>query len=148
MAKTSQRQVVAEIRPVSSNGRQGPRFGGKFAQVTGGEITAAVEKVYDGGAKFPDTLCAPPEVGDITVTRHFDPDRDGAPLKRLRQEVGAAYYDIYVYTLNCDLKEAGTERVYANALIVGLSEPEGDSSSGSPATYALTFSIGAVSAAR
>jgi hypothetical protein len=148
MAKTSQRQVVAEIRPVSSNGRQGPRFNGKWAQVTGGEITAAVEKVYDGGARFPDTLCAPPEVGDITVTRHFDPDRDGAPLKRLRQEVGSSHYDVYVYTLNCDLKEAGTERVYANALIVGLTEPEGDSSSGSPSTYALTFSIGAVSAAR
>ena len=148
MAKTSQRQVVAEIRPVSNNGKQAPRFNGKFAQVTGGEITAAVEKVYDGGARFPDTLCAPPEVGDVTVTRHFDPNRDGAALKKLRQMVGAANYDVYVYTLNCDLKEAGTERVYANALLVGLTEPEGDSGSGAPSTYALTVSIGAVSAAQ
>lgn len=145
--KTAQRQIVAEIRPVSNNGRQGPRFNGKFAQVTGGEITAAVEKVYDGGAKFPDPLCAPPEVGDITVTRHFDPDRDGSPLKKLRQLVGSAQYDVMVYTLNCDLKEAGTERVYAKALLVGLTEPEGDSGSSAPSTFALTFSIGAVAPA-
>ena len=147
MAKTAQRQVVAEIKPVSVGGRRGPRFNGKFAQVSGGEITANVEKVYDGGALFPDVLCAPPEVGDITVTRHFDPQRDGAALKKLRQMIGSAYYDVYVYTLNCDLKEAGTERVYARALCVGLAEAEGDSSSGAPATFALTYSISAVSAA-
>ena len=146
MAKTAQRQVVAEIKPVSVGSRRGPRFNGKFAQVSGGEITAAVEKVYDGGALFPDVLCAPPEVGDITVTRHFDPDRDGAALKKLRQGVGSSYYDIYVYTLNCDLKEAGTERVYARALCVGLTEPDGDASSGAAASFSITFSISAVSA--
>jgi hypothetical protein len=113
--------------------------------VSGGEITAPVEKVYDGGALFPEVLCAPPEVGDITVTRHFDPDRDGSALKRIRQMVGNAYYDVYVYTLNCDLKETGTDRVYAQSLLVGLSEPEGDSASGAPATFSLTFSVSAVS---
>ena len=146
MSKTSQRQVVAEIRPVSLNGRRGPRFEGKFAQVTGGEITAAVEKVYDGGSLFPETLCAPSEIGDITVTRHFDPDRDGVSLKSVRQMIGSAKYDVTVYILNCDLKEAGSDRVYAKALIVGLSEPEGDSASGAPATFSLTFAISAVSA--
>lgn len=146
MAKTSQRQVVAEIAPVSSQGRRGPRFNGKFAQVSGGEISAPVEKVYDGGALFPEVLCAPSEVGDITVTRHFDPFRDGYALRRLRQMVGNAFYDIYVYVLNCDLKEAGSDRVYAKTLLVGLTEPEGDSASGAPATYSLTFSISAISA--
>lgn len=145
MGKTSQRQVVAEIRPVSLNGRRGPRFEGKFAQVTGGGITAAVEKVYDGGALFPETLCAPSEIGDITVTRHLDRARDGAPLKRVRQMVGNAQYDVTVYILNCDLREAGSDRVYAKALLVGLSEAEGDSSSGAPATFSLTFAISAVS---
>ncbi len=147
MSKTAQRQVVAEIKPVAVGGRRGPRFSGKFAQVSGGDISAPVEKVYDGGALFPDVLCAPPEVGDITVTRHYDPQRDGAALKKLRQMIGSAYYDVYVYTLNCDLKEAGTERVYAKALCIGLTEPQGDASSGAPSSFTLTFSISAVSAA-
>lgn len=147
MAKASQRQIVAEISPVvETNHDTGPRFNDKWAQVSGGEITAAVEKVYDGGALFPEVLCAPSEIGDITVTRHFDPDRDGIALKKVRQLVGQVYYDVNVYTLNCDLKEAGSERVYARALLVGLSEPEGDSSSGAPASFSLTFSISAIAA--
>ena len=146
--KLSQRQLVAEIRPVGSNcGRKGPRFDGAFAQVTGGELTAAVEKVYDGGSTFPDVLSAPAEIGDVTLTRHLDKERnDHRSLKRVRQLVGSARYDVYVYMLNCDLKENGTERVYPGALLVGLTEPEGDAASGSPASFSLTFSISTVSA--
>lgn len=145
MAKVAQRQIVAEIRPLNLTGTRPPRFEGKFAQVSGGEITAPVEKVYDGGALFPEVLCAPPEIGDVTITRHFDPDRDGSSLKRLRQMVGNAYYDLSVYVLNCDLRETGTDRIYAESLLVGISETEGDSSSGAPGTFSLTFSISAVS---
>lgn len=143
--KLSQRQLVATITPTKEVSSVAPRFDGKFAQVTGGEITAPVEKVYDGGELFPDVLCAPPEVGDVTVTRHFEPVRDGVPLKQLRRMVGNAFYDVNVFILNCDLKEAGSDRTYAKALLVGLSEPEGDSASGAPATFSLTFSISAVS---
>lgn len=147
MGKASQRQIVAEISPVVEAGHApGPRFNDKFAQVSGGEITAAVEKVYDGGSLSPEVLCAPSEVGDITVTRHYDPDRDGAALKKVRQFVGQVYYDVSVFTLNCALKQANSERVYSRALLVGLSEADGDSSSGAPASFSLTFSIGSVAA--
>lgn len=147
MAKISQRQVVATVVPVSglAGHPTGPRFNGYFAQVSGGEITASVEKVYDGGDRFPQTICAPAEVGDITITRHYDPDRDGPSIKQARRLVGAAYYDVSVFDLNCDLVVYGTERVYPEALLVGMSEPEGDSSSGAPATFSLTFSISTVS---
>jgi hypothetical protein len=123
----------------------GPAFDGYFAQVSGGEVTASVEKVYDGGALFPEVLTAPPEIGDITVTRHYDVERDGPSLKISRKLVGQVHYDVTVYDLNCDLRVYGTERVYPQALLVGLSEPEGDSSSGAPATYSMTFSISQVS---
>jgi hypothetical protein len=147
MAKVAQRQVVAEITPISNipGHSRGPGFEGYFAQVSGGEITASVEKIYDGGAVFPETLCAPLEIGDITVTRHYDFDRDGPSIKSLRRLVGQSYYRIFVYDLNCDMVVYGTERVYPNALLVGLTEPEGDSSSGAPATFSLTFSISQVS---
>lgn len=146
MAKVSQRQVVAEVTPVRMPGCPiGPAFDGYFAQVSGGEVTASVEKVYDGGSLFPEVLTAPPEIGDITVTRHYDVERDGPSLKVARKLVGQVHYDVTVYDLNCDLRVYGTERVYPQALLVGLSEPEGDSSSGAPATYSMTFSISQVS---
>jgi hypothetical protein len=143
--KIAQRQVIATIAPVTVGGTRGPAFPTPFAQVSGGEITASVEKVYDGGSLFPETLCAPPEIGDITVTRHYDRDRDGRNLQLLRPLVGRCHYNVTVQDLNCDLAALGTERVYSKALLVGISEPEGDSSSGAPATFSLTFSISQVS---
>lgn len=145
--KASQRQIVASIRRVNEEGhRKGPIVDGKFAQVSGGEITANVEKIYDGGALTPEVLCAPAEIGDITVTRHFDVDRDGGPLRKLRQVVGQVYYDVSIFTLDCDLANDKADRIYHRALLVGISEPDGDSASGAPATYSLTFSVGAVAA--
>ena len=144
--KISQRQVVAEIKPISiPDCPLGPEFIGYFAQVSGGEITASVEKVYDGGQQFPEVLTAPAEIGDITLTRHYDPDRDGASIKVIRQLVGRVHYNVFVVDLNCDLKVLGSERIYARALLVGLSEPEGDASSGAPTTFSMTFSISQVS---
>ena len=148
MAKRiSQRQVLAEITPVVATGETtGPSIGSStnvgmyFAQVSGGEITASVEKIYLGGEPFPETLCAPAEIGDITLTKHYT-DAERATLQAARLVVGRAYYTIKIYDADCDLANMQSERIYSRALLVGITEPDGDSSSGAPATYALTFAI-------
>ena len=151
MAKLSQRQIVADISPVSA---AAPKWGDfKFAQISGGEITASVEKIYPGGSLFPEVLCAPSEIGDITLTAHFDDDTtDGdtaagiaKKLETLRQQVGRSYYNVYVRTIDCGIEVRGLSRTYNNCLLVGITEPDGDSSSGAPATFALTFSVQSVS---
>lgn len=148
MAKVSQRQVLGSIVPVEP--QKHPKWTNfKFAQVSGGEITASVEKIYEGGKLRPTVICAPSEIGDITLTAHYDDDRNESDLNTglakkladLRPLVGRAYYDITVETFDCDLKVPGTDRVYPRALLVGITEPDGDSSSGAPATFALTFAI-------
>jgi len=159
MAKVSQRQVLAYITPKNTT-RLGattpeppptlPAPTGQaeflFAQISGGEITASVEKIYEGGAKRPTVLCAPAEIGDITLTAHYDDDFNAtsglaAALKKMRQFVGVGFYDIQVKTYNCGLTSSANDRTYSNALLVGLTEPDGDSSSGAPSTFALTFSV-------
>lgn len=137
--KLAQRQIIAEITPITGD-VTGPSLSGYFAQVSGGEITAAVEKIYIGGQPFPEVLCAPSEVGDVTLTKHYDSDMR-TTVQSLRTKVGRAYYTIKVYDTNCDLADQQSERVYSKALLVGLSEPEGDASSGAPATIALTFAV-------
>jgi len=150
MSKIAQRQVVARINPSTNGNIVAPPGVGEdlglsyFAQVTGGEITASVEKIYIGGRKFPEVLCAPAEVGDITLTRHYSRDIDGDFLTSLRPLVGQAYYDVSVVELNCDVADPKTMRLYSQALLVGLTEPEGDAASGAPATYSLTFSVQSV----
>ena len=151
MAKklASQRQVLAKIELSSgqtSIGLSEAAFADEFAQVSGGEITAAVEKVYRGGELFPETLCAPAEIGDITLTDFVDTNTTAfiEGIQILRQYVGRVYFDITVAVYDCDLKVPGSERFYSRGLLVGLTEADGDSSSGAPATYAMTFSISTV----
>ena len=156
MSKVSQRQVLAYITPNSftmlgTNPEPPPSFSNSagsaflFAQVSGGEITASVEKIYEGGAKRPTVLCAPAEIGDITLTAHYDDDVSAnglsTAIRKLRQFVGVGFYDITIKTFNCGLTTAANDRVYSQSLLVGLTEPDGDSSSGAPTTFALTFSV-------
>ena len=150
-ANVSQRQVLAQITTTST---ALPKWGGfRFAQLSGGEITASVEKIYQGGDKHPTVLCAPYEIGDITLTAHMDDDfveseaEAGLSWKiaELRDKVGQAYYDINVNVYNCDIQEAKNSRQYKDALLVGITEAEGDASSGAPATFSLTFAIQDVS---
>ncbi len=151
MAKklASQRQVLAKISLSTGQtviGLPTTAFSDAFAQVSGGEITAAVEKVYRGGSLFPETLCAPAEIGDITLTDFVDIESTDfiEAIQVLRQYVGRIYFDITVAVYNCDLAEPGSERFYSKALLVGLTEADGDSSSGAPATFAMTFSISTI----
>lgn len=163
--KTAQRQLVATIEPVQEGtdsagkpvGPHGTAYGPVFSsnsnntdyyftQISGGEVTASVEKVYSGGKHQPEVLCAPAEIGDITITGNFeDSGFIYSNIKTLRELVGRCYYNINVFVLDCGLKNAATQRTYSKALLVGLTEPEGDASSGAPTTFALTFAISTVS---
>jgi hypothetical protein len=152
-SKVSARQIVATIRPVSTNAPKWTGF--RFPQVSGGEITASVEKVYDGGQMFPSLLCAPAEIGDITLTAYYDDSADdaltddaeniAAKVNKLRQLVGRAFYDIDINVYDCDIQVKGADRQYTKALLVALSEPDGDASSGAPAMFSMTFSVQNVS---
>ena len=148
-SKLAQRQIIAEITPLAGGDVTGPNLSGYFAQVSGGEITASVEKIYEGGKSRPTVLCAPSEIGDITLTAHYDDDMVsaetaagiGAKIQKLRRYVGVAYYNIVISVFDCDIKDPTNDRYYYDALLVGMTEPDGDSSSGAPATFALTFAI-------
>jgi hypothetical protein len=141
----TQRQIVGRITP--SEGTTGlPTFPDYFTQVAGGEITASVEKVYHGGDLFSETLCAPAEIGDITLTGYVSSDNAFlGKIQQLRQSVGRVRYDIDVHIYDCDIAIPGADRQYTKALLVGLTEPDGDATSGTPATFTLTFSVATVS---
>lgn len=155
MSKISQRQVVAKVVALQPDPTVEGGFSELpankqfystdrpyFAQVSGGEIQASVEKVYDGGAVFPDVLPAPIEVGDVTVTRHYDPDIDAPVISHHRTQVGKQRFRVEVYTQDADGITTGYTRKYENCILVNITEPDGDSSSGGPATFSLTFAVG------
>jgi hypothetical protein len=139
----TQRQIVGKITPTVTGD---PTFPDYFTQVSGGEITASVEKIYHGGDLFSETLCAPMEIGDVTVTGYVSTDATFLEkIQTLRQKVGRVRYSIDVNIFDCDIAVPGTDRQYTDALLVGLTEPDGDATSGTPATFTLTFSVSTVS---
>jgi hypothetical protein len=62
--------------------------------------------------------------------------------------VGRAFYDIDIAVYDCDIKVKSGDRQYTNTLLVALSEPDGDASSGAPAMFSMTFSVQNVSTPR
>lgn len=148
MAKISQRQVVAKVLAISGKGgavTTSNSFSSTtrayFSQVSGGEIQASVEKVYDGGSTFPEVLPSVIEVGDVTVTRHYDPSIDAPVISYYRDKVGRQYFRVEILTLDADGNQIGYTRKYEDCILVNITEPDGDASSGGPATFSLTFSV-------
>lgn len=134
--KSSQRQFLWTV-----NGISGP-----FAQKTGGEVTADATKVRDGGALKAEVIAAPPEVGDITLTRPYDPERDQPILDRLIAMVGQFRTTVSGQPLDSSMRvvRGVKPRVYPDALLTGVREPESDSESGDKADYELTFAVGGI----
>jgi hypothetical protein len=148
MAKISQRQVVAKVTSltgVGGNVETTNQFSSDtrpyFSQVSGGEVQASVEKVYDGGSTFPEVLPSVIEVGDVTVTRHYDPLVDAPLISTYRDKVGRKYFKVEIITLDADGSQVGYTRQYENCILVNITEPDGDASSGGPATFSLTFAV-------
>lgn len=114
---------------------------GFFATKTGGNVAADSTKVYNGGSLKPAIISNPPEAEDVEVTRPYDPDRDDEDMRRLLQLVGSWETTVSVTPTDTDLVAIAKPRVYPNARLVGVVEPEVDAASGDPATFGLTFAI-------
>lgn len=139
MSKAANRQFLTKIDG-ATNGWE------YWATKSGGEVTADSNKVWDGGSLVADVLASPAEVGDLTIARPFDPDRDQPLLNQLLNLVGQWRTTISVQPTYADLTAARVKpRVYSNALLTGIREPEPDASSGDAADFELTFAVGSAS---
>lgn len=132
MPKSSQRQSLVKVSGIEDY----------FASKSGGNITADSSKVYDGGQVTPDVMTGPAEADNITVSRPYDLARDEPVLRRLRKVVGTWTTTVSVTPTDKDLIATAQPQVYANAVLVGLTEPEVDASSGDAKTYELEFAVG------
>lgn len=129
--KAAQRQFLVGVEGVT----------GYFATKTGGETSADTTDVYDGGSPTPEKLAAPATTANVTVSRPWDPERDGPVVARLASQVGRWRTTVSVQPTDADLIPVGSPTVYANALLVRVQDPEADAASGDAATIELEFAI-------
>lgn len=139
MSKAANRQFLIKIDGISGGWDY-------WATKSGGEVTSDSNKVWDGGSLVADVLASPAEVGDLTIARPYDPDRDQNILNNLITQVGQWRTTISITPTYGDLTAAKVKpRVYSNVLLTGVREPEPDASSGDAADYELTFAVGSIS---
>jgi hypothetical protein len=119
-------------------------MGGKSK--SGGEVTSDATKVWDGGDLTPHVIASPPEVGDVTIVYNYDAERHQELLTSLVKKVGQLQTTISGQPLTGDMRavRGAAPRVYPNALLIGVREPESDSSSGDAADFELTWAVGQV----
>lgn len=134
MSKSSKRQFLVTI----------DGFVGTWAGKTGGERTAEVARAYDGGNPEPDLITAPPQTGNITVTRTYDPDRDDAELHNAMRRVGALRATVAVQPLTPDYVATGKQVVYPRAVLVAVHPPEVDAASGDAAEWSMEWAVSRV----
>lgn len=134
MGSAAQRQFLVSVAGVP----------GLFASKSGGNTTSEVNRVYNGGSLTPELMAAPAQTEDVTAGRPWDPERDAPIVARLRPLVGRGRMTVSVQPTDVDLIAIGRPTVYANALLIGVTEPEADADSGDPARLELTFAVESV----
>jgi hypothetical protein len=127
--KTSQRHFLVYV-----NGIPGP-----FATQEGGETEAAVTKVWDGGKKKPDLLSEPPDTSNLVMGRPYSPDEHQPIIDRLRPLAGQWRTTVTKQPTDPDFTPIGKPITYPNSLLVRMSEPELDASSGEAARWEVEF---------
>lgn len=131
MSKASARQFLVKVDGVE----------GLWATKSGGNVAAENTKVYDGGSLKPDIITNPPTAEDVTVTRPYDPERDGPVLRQLLQLVGSWETTVSVTSTDANMVAVDQPRVYSNARLTGVQDPEVDAASGDAAVCGLTFAV-------
>lgn len=120
-------------------------IGGNWQTFSGGERSSETNKNWDGGSLVPESISSPPETANVVVSRAYKHERDERALKALRNRVGKWRTTVSKTPTNEDLVAIGRPVTYSNALLIRVSEPQADSSSGDVAMYELEFSVSKVS---
>lgn len=112
-----------------------------FAMKSGGERTAEITKVRDGGSKTPEILFQEATTSDITLTGLYRPADHATILRSLKADVGKKVATIK--RLDCDANKSviGVVETFANCLLISVTEPEFDANSSAEARFELTFSV-------
>lgn len=117
-------------------------WSGYFVSRTGGDSSAPIAKVYDGGALEPDLVAGRRQVSNVVVSRHFDPDRDGGIVHDYDPLVGRWRTDVSIQPTDANLAPTGPAKNYPGAMLNRLGQPGANAMSDDPSTWEAEFTIG------
>lgn len=131
MTKMAQRQSLVTIETIPGN----------WATRTGGDVSADVTPVWDGGADRPEQLASPASADNVIVSRPVDDERDLTLIKVLKKAAGTKRATITEQYTNGAGFPVGDPDVYPDALLVACRIPSYDAASGDPKVIELEWAI-------
>lgn len=136
------RLATADRFQVSVSSMPGP-----FTQISGQEVSREIPKMkeYAGGPDVPmaNRIVYP----DITLTRVYDSDRDGALYKRIARGELFADTSITVQELDADGNAIpGASKTFSGCVVKSAQAPDGDANSQDAANLTVVFTVGGVAA--
>lgn len=134
--KIAQRQFLTKVAGID----------GFWATFAGGETSVEHTRQHDGGSLVPDLLSGNPTISDITVSRGFDPTRDGPTRSRLARALSAGKgfrTTISRTPTDEDYTPTGAPEVYEVQLKT-VTPSDADANSADAARFQLVFSTRSV----
>lgn len=134
------RLATADRFKVSVSSMPGP-----WTQVSGQEVSREVSKMKEtaGGADvvMPSRITYP----DLTLTRVYDSDRDGALFKRIASGELFADTSVTVQELDADGNAIpGASKTYSGCVVKSATAPDGDANSQDSASLTVVFTVGSI----
>lgn len=114
---------------------------GWWGTKTGGDTSSDTTDAWDGGANHPEKLAGRPSTANLVLSRPFKNERDRPIRARLLPVVGRWRTTVSDQGTDVDLIPVGKPDVYPNALLVRVSAPDVDASSGDPKVIELEFAV-------
>jgi hypothetical protein len=131
------------ITPVDAQDRRIPGLNDYWRTSERPEYTAETREEYDGGDPNPVVIAGRPTLGDLPVTRAYDPRRDQELLRRIHRRVGRAHFTVSVQDTDADDYPVGQPFVY-QAVLRAVNPPNTDRNGTDTAMIGLTFHAYAV----
>lgn len=114
---------------------------GYWATKTGGEVSAAVTMVWDGGANSPEPLAGSAVTGNVILTRPYRVAVAVPILKRYRPLTGAWETTLTDQPTDALKVPLGDADIYPGALLVRVAGVDIDVKSGEPKNLEMEFAV-------
>lgn len=106
---------------------------GEFAVRSGGQVTSEETKFRPAAMSAQVSIGGPQTVDNVTISRHFDPLRDGAILRTARARAGRGRMTISDQPLDTDGNVFGVPVGVWTGTLMRVAGPEPDANSSDPA---------------
>lgn len=114
---------------------------GYFVTRTGGDTSATINKVYDGGSLDPDLVPGRRQTANIVASRNFEVERDNPLIIEYERQVGRWETTLSVQPCDEDLVPTGRARNYPKSRLARLSPPAANVQSDDPSTFEIEFAV-------